>query len=89
VEKRDGAVHTAAHGDRHAVGRSRRCQGRPERIVKSVRGEGLSGDGGRFERRQADDLGAELIDATPLTVSYTNLSAFEMEANPGNVSASY
>jgi hypothetical protein len=57
--------------------------------VKSVRGEGLSGDGGGFERRQADDLGAELIDATPLTVSCTNLSAFEIEANPGDVSASY
>jgi hypothetical protein len=57
--------------------------------VKSVRREGLSGDGGGFERRQADDLGAELIDATPLSVSCTNLSAFELEANPGDVGASY
>jgi hypothetical protein len=57
--------------------------------VQSVRGEGLSGDGGGFERCQADDLGTELTDAMPLTVSGTNPSSFEFEANPGDVSASY
>ena len=52
AEKRDGAVHAAAHRDGHALGRPRRAEDRTDRVRECVDGERLTSDRRRLEQRQ-------------------------------------